>query len=380
MTSKALDDFLARLAYELARRGGLDPRILAEAREHLVDAIEDGQRRGLTYDAAAREAFERFGSPETIAADAITKRFETMANQWIGGVRMVWGTVWKRKWWILVPTMLTAIVTSITSYYFLPIRYQSVSSLLVVPPRVPAEYVHYPAGDPAATNWLKISSQATLSQTRLERLIHDFDLYKKEIETESVGDLVRQMRRNIDVRIVETADRNSEDVRAFNVSFMSADPKTAMRVTERLTSLFVEDNLRDREVLTEGTSQFLESQIEDTARDIRAYEDKLETLRVRNGGRPLSQADVLPYEVLKDRYKTLLGKAHEARLAANMEHRQIGRQLKVIDPARLPDRPVGPSRIVVNVAGALAGLAIGLVFVSASSRRRRADRSVAGDE
>jgi hypothetical protein len=37
-----------------------------------------------------------------------------------------------------------------------------------------------------------------------------------------------------------------------------------MRVTERLTSLFIEEDLR--EVLAEGTSQFLDAQIEDVRR------------------------------------------------------------------------------------------------------------------
>ena len=31
-----------------------------------------------------------------------------------------------------------------------------------------------------------------------------------------------------------------------------------MQVTERLASLFIDENLRDREVLAEGTNQFLE--------------------------------------------------------------------------------------------------------------------------
>ena len=39
-----------------------------------------------------------------------------------------------------------------------------------------------------------------------------------------------------------------------------------MRVTERLASLFIEENLRDREVLAEGTNQFLEAQLDDARR------------------------------------------------------------------------------------------------------------------
>ena len=47
-----------------------------------------------------------------------------------------------------------------------------------------------------------------------------------------------------------------------------------MRVTERLASLFIEENLRDREVLAEDTNQFLESQLDDARRRLdRAREE-----------------------------------------------------------------------------------------------------------
>ena len=49
---------------------------------------------------------------------------------------------------------------------------------------------------------------------------------------------------------------------AFRVSYKRRRPRTAMRVTERLASLFIEENLRDREVLAEDTNQFLDSQLE----------------------------------------------------------------------------------------------------------------------
>ena len=48
---------------------------------------------------------------------------------------------------------------------------------------------------------------------------------------------------------------------SFHVNYTSSDPRMAMRVTERLAGLFIEENLRDREMLAESSSQFLESQL-----------------------------------------------------------------------------------------------------------------------
>jgi hypothetical protein len=74
MTSPPLDEYLSQLERELRKHGLLDGRIVEEAREHLVDAIDEGLERGLPVDAAEREAFVRFGPPETVADHFATER------------------------------------------------------------------------------------------------------------------------------------------------------------------------------------------------------------------------------------------------------------------------------------------------------------------
>lgn len=74
MTSAALAAFLSRLERELRERGLHDRRILDEAREHLLDAVDDGLRRGLSIDVAENHALVRFGSAETVAAHFALKR------------------------------------------------------------------------------------------------------------------------------------------------------------------------------------------------------------------------------------------------------------------------------------------------------------------
>ncbi len=89
-------------------------------------------------------------------------------------------------------------------------------------------------------------------------------------------DVVEQMRRDIDVQIVKGD--------AFQISYVSKEPRTAMRVTERLASLFIEENLRDREVLAQGTSEFLDSQLADARRRLIEHEKKLEAYRRQFSG------------------------------------------------------------------------------------------------
>ncbi len=94
-------------------------------------------------------------------------------------------------------------------------------------------------------------------------------------------DVVERMRANIQVQIVKGD--------AFRVSYVADTPVIAQKVTERLSSLFIEENLRDREVLAEATNEFLETQLADARRRLVEQEKQLEQYRVQHAGQLPSQ-------------------------------------------------------------------------------------------
>jgi uncharacterized protein involved in exopolysaccharide biosynthesis len=360
MTPRPVDEYLARLERELHRRGLKDGRIVEEAREHLIDAVEEGRQRGLSVEDAERDAVERFGSAQTVATYVVPET-ERIMNR----LAAVLAPVWHRRWWLLVPTVVTAVVTSAVSYYFLPTRYRSESIIRIVSPETVAGYV--PSTDSArrGVQFHQIS-QSILSRTRLERMIRDFDLYRAERERALLSDTVVQMRRDINIDVLTSDHAQEKGVSGFNVSFVSSDPDMAMKITERLATLIIEESLREKEVQAIATNQFIESQIADMRRRLIAYENTLADLRAHVGRQPLSQADLLPYEVLRERYKALLLKSEESKAAANLERRQIGERFVVVDAPRRAERPLGPSRLGVNILGTFAGLGLGLVLVGVS--------------
>jgi uncharacterized protein involved in exopolysaccharide biosynthesis len=69
------------------------------------------------------------------------------------------------------------------------------------------------------------------------------------------------------------------------------------------------------------------------------------------------------YEIVQSSYTQLLKKSEESKIAANLERRQIGEQFKVVDGARLPERPFSPDRQRLNLMGLAAGLGLGIAFV-----------------
>ena len=174
-----------------------------------------------------------------------------------------------------------ALATVVVAHY-LPNRYRSETVILVVPQQVPESYVRSTITTKIEDRLQSISQQI-LSRTRLERIIQDFNLYERERQVGIMEDVVERMRSR-DIK-VETLKGD-----AFRIAFIGDNPVTVMRVTDRLASHFIDENLRDREILAQGTSQFLTVQLEEARRRLIEQEQKLEVYRLQHSGELPSQA------------------------------------------------------------------------------------------
>jgi polysaccharide chain length determinant protein (PEP-CTERM system associated) len=92
---------------------------------------------------------------------------------------------------------------------------------------------------------------------------------------------------------------------------------------------------------------------------ISSYHSKLEAIPVRE---QQVTALVRDYEISKGHYKNLLEKQMSAETATQLEIRQKGERFTVLDPAQPAQRPYKPNRPLINGAGALCGLVLGLML------------------
>ncbi len=195
---------------------------------------------------------------------------------------------WRRRWFIAIPVVVIASATAVVSV-FLPNWYRASTSILIIPQRVPENFVR-PTVTADLNERLNMITQQILSRTRLERIIQEFNLYERERRTKIMEDVIEQMRRDINVNVARPRSRR-EDVNSFSVSFDANEARTAMRVTERLASLFVQENLEDRELLADQTDQFLKGQLEESKRRLLEQENKLREFRTKYSGRLPDQVD-----------------------------------------------------------------------------------------
>ncbi len=169
---------------------------------------------------------------------------------------------WRRKWLVVVP----AVVFPLASGYYamqLPDRYKSSTLILVQPQKVPTKFVPSTVTT-SIEDRLHTISQQIFSRTRLEQIINEFNLFEKERKTKAPEEIIALMRSRIRLKV------HKKD--AFELSYIDANPRLAMLVTNKLASLFIEENLKVREQQAIGTSQFLEDEIERYRERIREKE------------------------------------------------------------------------------------------------------------
>jgi polysaccharide chain length determinant protein (PEP-CTERM system associated) len=186
-----------------------------------------------------------------------------------------------RRAWLIVIMLVLGAAVAVGVSKRLPNQYRSETLIMLVPQRISDNYVKAAVTGRIEDRLATLEDQI-LSRSRLERIILDLDLYQSLRRTLPMEDVVQRMRDDIAIKV--------EGKESFRVSYVSGVAKTAQTTTARLASLFIEENLRDRENLAEDTNQFLDSQLEDAKRRLIEHEKKLEEYRSRYGGELPSQA------------------------------------------------------------------------------------------
>lgn len=194
----------------------------------------------------------------------------------------------RRKWMILIPFAIGLALAPLLAN-ILPEQYRSETLILVVPQRVPDAYVKSTVSQTVADRLPAISEQI-LSRSRLQRVIEELDLYAGARQRQVMEDVVQTMR-NEHITLSINATDDDETLDSFRISYVSDDPQTAQKVTERLASMTIEQNTLDRSLQAESTNVFLEAQLEDAKRRLLEHEKKLEEYRRLHAGQLPTQLE-----------------------------------------------------------------------------------------
>ncbi|MGP8330803.1 MAG: GumC family protein [Methanosarcinaceae archaeon] len=239
----------------------------------------------------------------------------------------------RRKWWIIVSFVLSLII-GFVCIKVIPKTFRANTLILVQSQKIPDSYIHSTVTESVQSR-LHTISQQIYSRTNLEKIIKEFNLIKKENETEtekkSVSMLIESLRRKIKVDMRQSDKRSS--VQAFEISFEWHDSGIAANVTNAIASQFIEENLKVREAMAMGTTDFLQNEVTKIKKNLENQEKAVEEFKKKYMG------------MLPDQLKAnidLLGQLKEqlSNVAMNVRNEQeksifLRRQMELLEALKL---------------------------------------------
>ena len=166
------------------------------------------------------------------------------------------------------------------SSWILPASYKSTALILVEQPTMPKDYVK-PNVNQDLEARLQSITQQVLSRTRLLHIIDELNLYARDRRRLGLDEVVARMGKDINIEFVNDAQKQ---VVAFKINYSANSPAIAQQVTSKLTNLFINENLEVRQQQSEGTTKFLEDQLETARQNLSEQEEKIRAFKGQHLG------------------------------------------------------------------------------------------------
>jgi polysaccharide chain length determinant protein (PEP-CTERM system associated) len=173
--------------------------------------------------------------------------------------------VWRRPGWILLPILL-GLGAAYALIRVLPPTYEAGTLVMVEKQKVPADYVKATVTT-SMEDRIRTIEQQVSNRENLERLIAELGLYPELRKQKSMADAVERVRR--DMKVQKQGDS------IFSILFHYSDPVKTAQAANRVAELFIDDSLKQRETQAQGTSTFLESELEETKKRLEIQEGRI---------------------------------------------------------------------------------------------------------
>lgn len=192
----------------------------------------------------------------------------------------------RRLNYLLIPAAVI-IVLSLLLAVLLPPVYKSSSTILIEEQEIPPELVKSTVTT-FADQRIQMISQRIMTRTNLMDIIGKFDLYADDRKTKTQEVILEKMRSSIKVETIN-ADvidpRNGQPTKAtiaFTLSFDHKSPAIAQKVANELTTLFLNENIKNRTESAESTTLFLSEEARRLKDKIQQIQSNLAAFKEKN--------------------------------------------------------------------------------------------------
>lgn len=205
------------------------------------------------------------------------------------GLSSYWAMVKRRRWLIFLSIFLFWMVGWIVGR-LIPASYVSEAIIGIQQQEVPEQYVEPNVNNSDLQNRVQTMTQQILSRPRLQSTIDRFHLYPETHGLTSLlvpADPVERMRKDIKIELVapeKTAGRITPPPTAFKIHYAANSSELAQRVNSELTSMFIEENLKSQQQLSQSTTDFLSSELANARTKLDQQEAKVRDFKAKHFG------------------------------------------------------------------------------------------------
>ena len=188
----------------------------------------------------------------------------------------------------LIMTVLLTI--SVVVAFLLPPTYRSTATILIEEQEIPPELVRSTITS-YADQRIQVISQQVMTRANLMQVVEKYNLYPSKRKQETTEEILERIRKDIKLNIVsaDVIDRRSgaktSATIAFTLAYDSETAESAQKVANELTSLYLNENLKNRQQKSAETSSFLTEEASRLSAHISETENKLAAFKAKNQGR-----------------------------------------------------------------------------------------------
>jgi len=172
----------------------------------------------------------------------------------------------------------------------LPPVYRSTATILIKEQEIPQEFVRSTVTS-FADERIQVISQQVMTRSTLLDLVDKYALYGSARQKETSEEILDRMRRDIKLTPIsaEVTDRRSgspvKSTIAFSLSYDSEVAANAQKIANELTTLYLNENVKNRQQKAAETTLFLDEELTRVTEHISESEQKLAAFKARNQGR-----------------------------------------------------------------------------------------------
>jgi len=192
----------------------------------------------------------------------------------------------RRKWWFVVPLLVCLAIGAATVAIW-PKKYLSRASIGMQSATLAPELLRGVSSmDP--TERQRAIQQLLLSPTVLERVIREENINRSKPAADVAMGLRDNLSQNIEVPPPIGLNGRPDPTRGidlFYIGYTDSDAERAQRITNRVATVFVEENSKAQNVKAQNTAEVLLQQVADSQAKLTDLENKLRTKKQNYMGR-----------------------------------------------------------------------------------------------